>query len=67
MIEKNLDDAGLLTFMKHCSSLGIPILIHPWELPTLEGRMQKYMMQWTVGMPMEAHVSIDSMFARRSA
>ena len=61
VMEKNLDDAGLLTFMKHCASLGIPILVHPWDLPTLEGRMLKYMMQWTVGMPMETHVSIASM------
>ena len=26
VIEKNLDGAGLLTFLKHCSSLGIPFL-----------------------------------------
>jgi aminocarboxymuconate-semialdehyde decarboxylase len=54
---KNLDDAGILTFLHHCASEGAAVLVHPWEMFGSE-RMPKYMMPWTVGMPAETQLSI---------
>ena len=57
---KNLDDAGIVTFLHHCASEGAAVLVHPWEMFGQE-RMPKYMMPWTVGMPAETQLSIVSM------
>jgi aminocarboxymuconate-semialdehyde decarboxylase len=54
---KNLDDAGILTFLHHCADEGAAVLVHPWEMFGQE-RMPKYMMPWTVGMPAETQLSI---------
>jgi aminocarboxymuconate-semialdehyde decarboxylase len=54
---KNLDDAGIVTFLEHCADEGAAILVHPWEMFGLE-RMPKYMMPWTVGMPAETQLSL---------
>jgi aminocarboxymuconate-semialdehyde decarboxylase len=54
---KNLDDAGIVTFLKHCADEGAAILVHPWEMFGHE-RMPKYMMPWTVGMPAETQLSL---------
>src|SRR5262249_9530272 len=55
--EKNLDDAGIVTFLHHCADENAAVLVHPWDMmaPT---RMPKYMMPWTVGMPAETQLSI---------
>jgi aminocarboxymuconate-semialdehyde decarboxylase len=58
---EDLDDGGLVTFLQHCADIGAPVLVHPWDMPTLDGRLDKYMMGWTVGMPMETHLSICAM------
>ncbi len=55
--EKNLDDAGIVTFLHHCADLGAAVLVHPWEMFGRD-RMPKYMMPWTVGMPAETQLSV---------
>jgi aminocarboxymuconate-semialdehyde decarboxylase len=57
---KNLDDAGIITFLKHCADEGAAVLVHPWDMFGPE-RMPKYMMPWTVGMPAETQLSVVSM------
>jgi aminocarboxymuconate-semialdehyde decarboxylase len=54
---KNLDDAGIVTFLHHCAAEGAAVLVHPWEMFGPE-RMPKYMMPWTVGMPAETQLSV---------
>ena len=54
---KNLDDAGIVTFLHHCADEGAAVLVHPWEMFGGE-RMPKYMMPWTVGMPAETQLSV---------
>jgi aminocarboxymuconate-semialdehyde decarboxylase len=58
--EKNLDDAGVVTFLQHCADEGAAVLVHPWEMLGKD-RMQKYMMPWTVGMPAETQLSVVAM------
>ncbi|MBL4909290.1 MAG: amidohydrolase [Alteromonadaceae bacterium] len=57
---KNLDDEGLVTFLQHCASENIPVLVHPWDMLGSE-RMPKYMLQWLVAMPAETQLSIMSL------
>jgi aminocarboxymuconate-semialdehyde decarboxylase len=57
---KNLDDAGIVTFLHHCANEGAAVLVHPWEMFGPE-RMPKYMMPWTVGMPAETQLSVVAM------
>src|ERR1700730_5258653 len=54
---KNLDDAGIVTFLHHCAYERAAFLVHPWEMFGQE-RMHKYMMPWTVGMPAETQLSV---------
>lgn len=54
---KNLDDPGVVTFLRHCADEGAAVLVHPWEMLGRE-RMPKYMMPWTVGMPAETQLSV---------
>jgi aminocarboxymuconate-semialdehyde decarboxylase len=54
---KNLDDPGIVTFLRHCADEGAAVLVHPWEMFGRE-RMPKYMMPWTVGMPAETQLSV---------
>jgi aminocarboxymuconate-semialdehyde decarboxylase len=54
---KNLDDAGIVTFLHHCADEGAAVLVHPWDMFGPE-RMPKYMMPWTVGMPAETQLSV---------
>lgn len=54
---RNLDDAGIVTFLHHCSDEGAAVLVHPWEMFGRD-RMPKYMMPWTVGMPAETQLSV---------
>jgi aminocarboxymuconate-semialdehyde decarboxylase len=57
---KNLDDAGIVTFLKHCADESAAVLVHPWDMFGSE-RMPRYMMPWTVGMPAETQLSVVSM------
>ena len=54
---KNLDDAGIVTFLHHCADAGAAVLVHPWDMFG-QTRMPKYMMPWTVGMPAETQLSV---------
>jgi aminocarboxymuconate-semialdehyde decarboxylase len=54
---KNLDNAGIVTFLHHCADEGAAVLVHPWEMFG-QDRMPKYMMPWTVGMPAETQLSV---------
>jgi aminocarboxymuconate-semialdehyde decarboxylase len=58
--DKNLDDPGVVTFLRHCADEGAAVLVHPWEMFGQE-RMPKYMMPWTVGMPAETQLSVVAM------
>src|SRR5690242_8297036 len=58
--EKNLDDAGIVTFLHHCADEGAAVLVHPWDMLGQQ-RMPKYMMPWTVGMPAETQLGIVAM------
>ena len=58
---KDLDDEGIITFLQHAASLDAAVLIHPWDMDPLSGRLQQHMMGWTVGMPLETHLSITAM------
>ncbi len=57
---RNLDDAGLLTFLSHCADVGAAVLVHPWDMMARE-RMPKYMLPWLVAMPAETQLSILSL------
>jgi aminocarboxymuconate-semialdehyde decarboxylase len=57
---KNLDDAGVVTFLNHCADESAAVLVHPWDMFGQE-RMPKYMMPWTVGMPAETQLSVVSL------
>ena len=58
--DKNLDDAGIVTFLHHCADEGAAVLVHPWDMLGQQ-RMPKYMMPWTVGMPAETQLGIVAM------
>lgn len=58
--EKNLDDAGIITFLQHCAAEDAAVLVHPWDMLG-QPRMPKYMMPWTVGMPAETQLGIVSL------
>ena len=58
---KDLDDEGLITFLQHCADANAPVFIHPWDMCNPDGRLDNYMMQWTVGMPMETHLTVSAM------
>src|SRR5258708_7921039 len=54
---RDLDDAGIVTFLHHCADEGAAVLVHPWDMFGSD-RMPKYMMPWTVGMPAETQLSL---------
>lgn len=58
--DRDLDDEGIVTFLQHCASVGAPVFVHPWDLPT-SPRLRRWMAQWLTGMPAETHLSILSM------
>ena len=54
-------DAELVAFLQCAAELDAPVLVHPWDMDPLAGRLDQFMMGWTVGMPLETHLSITSM------
>lgn len=58
--DRDLDDAGFVTFLAHCAARGAPVFVHPWELPS-SPRLDRWMARWLVGMPAETHLSIMAM------
>ncbi|GAB2828262.1 amidohydrolase family protein [Actinocorallia aurea] len=55
--DRDLDDAGIRTFLQHCASLDVPVFVHPWDMPSAP-RLDRWMAQWLTGMPAETHLSI---------
>jgi len=60
MGEKNLDDAGLVSFLAHCGREGIAVLVHPWDMMGTD-RMKQWMLPWLVSMPAETQLGILSL------
>src|ERR1700723_193142 len=58
--EKNLDDPGILNFLRHCAHQGAAVLVHPWDMLG-RSRMPKYMMPWTVALPAETQLALVSL------
>ncbi|MEV0586845.1 amidohydrolase family protein [Nonomuraea sp. NPDC050310] len=58
--DRDLDDEGVVQFLQHCAETGMPVFVHPWDMPT-GPRVARWMAQWLVGMPAETHLSIMAM------
>lgn len=58
--DRDLDDAGIVTFLQHAASLGAPVFVHPWDMPE-SPRLNRWMARWLAGMPAETHLSIIAM------
>ena len=58
--DRDLDDAGIVTFLQHAASLGAPVFVHPWDMPG-SPRLDRWMARWLTGMPAETHLSILAM------
>jgi aminocarboxymuconate-semialdehyde decarboxylase len=58
--DRDLDDEGIVTFLQHAADLGVPVFVHPWDMPT-SPRADRWMARWLTGMPGETHLSIMAM------
>jgi aminocarboxymuconate-semialdehyde decarboxylase len=58
--DRDLDDAGIVTFLQHAASLGVPVFVHPWDMAE-SPRLNRWMARWLSGMPAETHLSIIAM------
>lgn len=58
--DRDMDDAGLETFLTHCANNDIPIFVHPWDMMG-GARMKKWMLPWLVAMPAETQLAILSL------
>jgi aminocarboxymuconate-semialdehyde decarboxylase len=56
----NLDDERLFPVFEAAQELGAAVFVHPWEMLGAD-RMERYWLQWLVGMPAETCLSICSM------
>ncbi|RSN19223.1 aminocarboxymuconate-semialdehyde decarboxylase [Amycolatopsis sp. WAC 04169] len=55
--DRDLDSAGVETFLQHCASLGVPVFVHPWDMDG-SPRLDRWMARWLTAMPAETHLSI---------
>ncbi|ATL69813.1 amidohydrolase family protein [Nocardia terpenica] len=55
--DRDLDSAGVVTFLQHCRALDVPVFVHPWDMPS-SPRLNRWMAQWLTGMPAETHLSL---------
>src|SRR5215467_3447924 len=58
--DRDLDDAGVVTFLQHAAALGAPVFVHPWDMPS-SPRLNRWMARWLTGMPAETHLSLLAM------
>ncbi|MEU8246869.1 amidohydrolase family protein [Nonomuraea sp. NPDC048916] len=58
--DRDLDDAGVVTFLRHCAEVGAPVFVHPWDMDR-SPRLDRWMARWLTGMPAETHLSILAM------
>lgn len=56
-----LDDPGILGFLTHCGEVGIPVLVHPWDMLGADRMGGGHMLPWLVAMPAETQLSILSL------
>jgi aminocarboxymuconate-semialdehyde decarboxylase len=58
--ERDLDDEGLVQFLRHCADHDIALLVHPWDM--MGGpRMKQWMLPWLVAMPAETQLGMLSL------
>lgn len=57
---ENLNETRFDPIYEACESLGLAILVHPWEMMGFD-HIQKYWLPWLVGMPAETARAIASM------
>ncbi|GAB7004985.1 amidohydrolase family protein [Nocardioides sp. AN3] len=58
--DRDLDDEGIVTFLQHAADAGVPVFVHPWDMPS-GPRHDRWMARWLAGMPAETHLSIISL------
>ncbi|MGH8863397.1 MAG: amidohydrolase family protein, partial [Burkholderiales bacterium] len=56
----NLDQPELFPVFERAQALGASVLVHPWDMMGKE-RMERYFLQWLVGMPAETTLAICSL------
>lgn len=55
--DRDLDDPGIVMFLRHCAEAGAPVFVHPWDMPG-GPRLDRWMARWLTGMPAETHLSV---------
>ena len=58
--DRDLDHAGVVTFLQHAAALRTPVFVHPWDMAT-GPRLDRWMARWLAGMPAETHLSLLAM------
>lgn len=58
--DRDLDDAGTVMFLQHAAATGMPVFVHPWDMPS-SPRLDRWMARWLAGMPAETHLSVLAM------
>ncbi|PAV66155.1 hypothetical protein WR25_20959 [Diploscapter pachys] len=58
--EKSLDHKDFWPLYKECEKLGALLFVHPWDMDSWNGRLNKHWMPWLVGMPSETAQAICS-------
>ncbi|WP_432589386.1 amidohydrolase family protein [Streptomyces sp. HD1123-B1] len=58
--DRDLDSAGVVTFLQHCAALDVPVFVHPWDMDN-SPRLDRWMARWLTAMPAETHLSILAM------
>ncbi|HXL88545.1 MAG TPA: amidohydrolase family protein [Streptosporangiaceae bacterium] len=56
-----LEDPEILGFLTHCAEIGMPVLVHPWDMLGEDRMAGRYMLPWLVGMAAETQLSILSL------
>jgi len=56
----NLNEACFFPVFEACASLGMAVLVHPWNMMG-ESSMKRYWLPWLVGMPAETARAVSSM------
>ena len=54
---RDLNDEGIITFLRHCAAEDAAVFVHPWDMMAPE-RVPRYMLPWLVAMPAETQLSI---------
>ncbi len=55
--DRDLDDARILDFLRHCAEREVAVFAHPWDVAAT-ARTDPWMLEWLVGMPAETHLSL---------